>query len=247
VWPELRHLAPETVEALAALERCAAESALEAAAARQRARFAERRVAALARCGIPWGEVSQTARNPRARPPPPLARARGVCLERAAPGRRPVRIRSTFRRDPSGLQDLAFSWHAIVAIELAPQRQRLVAGVQPDAQRRLASLLRAGPTEVPFAGRGARSRSHERNEGGSVPWRTKIPANGHLPIRLSKDGPANRRVLRGAGVSCQCRLPRAGSARDELRSTCLDGQRKGPICRHFERRERRDSNPRPPA
>jgi hypothetical protein len=59
VWPELRHLAPETVEALAALERCAAESALEAAAARQRVRFAERRAAALARCGIPWGEVSQ--------------------------------------------------------------------------------------------------------------------------------------------------------------------------------------------
>jgi hypothetical protein len=34
VWPELRHLPPETVEALAALERCAAESALEAAGAR---------------------------------------------------------------------------------------------------------------------------------------------------------------------------------------------------------------------
>jgi hypothetical protein len=29
--------------------------------------------------------------------------------------------------------------------------------------------------------------------------------------------------------------------------SCLDRQHRVPICRHFERRERRDSNPRPPA
>jgi hypothetical protein len=61
---------------------------------------------------------------------------------------------------------------------------------------------------------------------------------------------AAKRALAGADLQAFLHLAedkRAARLLTEPRNICLLRQHKVPFCRHFERRERRDSNPRPPA
>ena len=102
-------------------------------------------------------------------------------------------------------------------------------------------------------------RARPRDDGGRIGLESSVFRRGHehagghvaradTVTKLLRC--AAKRALAGADLQAFLHLAedkRAARLLTEPRNICLLRQHKVPFCRHFERRERRDSNPRPPA